>query len=482
MRIDKKKVISDSIFISAGNLILKIKSLIFMPIIISSIGLSNYGAFVQIMINPSIMIPFCSLSLGMGFFRYTSQYSNDEIDNLSKDYWTVLSSSILLSIIGAATIYLASPLISDKILAGTSLKSLRLSSLLVITEILMGQNLKYIQSRKRFKLFASYNLIYSLLPYLGLVAGIIIKSDIFWGLFIYLVIQIILITILMGIIIKELKIVLPSFLVLINFLKYSWALIFANITNGLLSKIDRYFVGYFLGPSSIGIYNIVYSAVSLLYSYTDPFNKYFGIYLPQIWDSGDVKRVTNQLKEGLLYYLIISIGTLITLTFYLEPVIIMILPNNVLNIPHIELLIIITGLGILCLGSSRFFYQIINYSKMNHFQLFFQSIALIANIVLNYLLIPYYGLIGAGIATFVSYFIIVFISNYFFNMKLNFQFVMKVLKIMLAGFSILIVFKLSNIEYFHYLIISMLFSTLLYSAFIFIFRVITLKSLKQRFW
>ena len=51
MKTNKKKVISDSIFLISGDLIIKLKGIIFLPIIISYIGMDNYGAYVQIMVN-----------------------------------------------------------------------------------------------------------------------------------------------------------------------------------------------------------------------------------------------------------------------------------------------------------------------------------------------------------------------------------------------------------------------------------------------
>ncbi|MHA2052908.1 MAG: oligosaccharide flippase family protein [Candidatus Hodarchaeales archaeon] len=481
MDIDKKKVISDSISLSAVEILIKLKGIIFLPIIIAFVGIDNYGAFVQILINPQIVVPFCSLALGMGFYRYTSQYEDKEIDDLSRDFWTVFFISLFLSIIGAAVLYLASPLISEKILAGTSLNSLRLSSLFVINGVLWIQITKYMQARKRFKLFSAYNLLYELLPYIGFVTGIIIKSEIFFGFLLYLIIQILIVLNLMIVVIKDLKFLLPSSLVFKKFLKFSWALIFSDITGGLLSKVDRYFIGYFLGPAAIGIYNIAYSAISLIDAYSVPFRKYFITYLPKVWDKGEVSRVTKQLKEGLLYYLILSLGTLIGITFYLKPALLIILDKDIIKINYFELLVFIIGLGIISLGTSRFFYQIIKYMEINHFQLFLQLLAVIINIVLNYFLVPYYGIIGAGIATFISYFTILAACNLYFNINLDFSFGVKVIKIILSGISIFIVFKFINIENGFNLLISMFISALTYFTLIFTLQVVKIKELKQRF-
>lgn len=480
MEINKKKVISDSFFIFAVEMLIKLKGIIFLPVIISYIGISNYGAFILILMTPQIVVPFCSLSLGMGFYRYTSQYESKEVDGLSKDFWTVIFISFFLSITGAVIMYLASPLISEKILSGNALNSIRLSSLFIINGVLWCQMTLYIQARKRFKLFSVYNLLYELLPYIGFVAAIIIKSKIFFGLLVYLIIQTLIIAILTIVIIKDLKIVIPSLAVSKKFLKYSWALLFSEVTGGLLSRVDRYFIGFFLGPAAIGIYNIVYSVTSLIDSYSSPFRKYFATYLPTLWDKGAVGKVIKQLNEGLLYYLILSFGTLIGLTFYLKPAILIILGSDLSTVNNFDLLVFVTGLGIICLGTTRFFYQIIKYKEMNHFQLIIQSISLIINIVLNYFLVPYYGITGAGIATFVSYFTILIVCNLYFSINLDFYFGIKIIKMILSGIPIFIIFKSINIGNTFNLMVGIVISTLAYFALIFILQVLNIKDLKQK--
>ncbi len=481
MEINKKKVLSNSFFILAVEMLIKSKGIIFLPVIISYIGLGNYGAFVLILMTPQIVVPFCSLALGMGFYRYTSQYESKEVDDLSKDFWTVILTSLFLSIIGAVIIYLASPLISEKILSGSALNSIRLSSLCIINGVLWYQMTLYIQARKRFKLFSVYNLLYDSLPYIGFVVGIIIKSKLFFGFLVYLIIQTLIIAILTITISKDLKIVVPSSAIFKKFLKYSWALLFSQITGGLLSKVDRYFIGFFLGPAAIGTYNIVYSVTSLIDSYSSPFRKYFAAYLPTLWDRGHEDRAIKQLNEGLLYYLIISFGTLIGLTFYLKPAILIIFGSDLFTINNFELLVFITGLGIICLGTTRFFYQITKCKEINHFQLIVQSIAVIINIVLNYFFVPRYGIIGAGIATFVSYFTILTICNLYFSMNLDFYFVIKIIKMILSGIPIFMIFKSINIENVFNLMISIVTSALAYFALIFILQVLNIKGLKQRF-
>ena len=444
--------------------------------------MDNYGALVQIMINPMMIMPFCTLALGMGFYRYTSKYDETEVEKLSQDYWTVFTTLFILSLLGALLVYLLSPIISKHILAGSSLNSLRLSSLLVVYVAGLNRvDVKYIQGRKKFKLYSVYNTFYILMPYLGLIAGIMLKSEIFFGLLLYLIIQSALAFSLKVYVIKELHFSRPSIKILKKFLKYSWALLFSELTGGLLSNVDRYFIGYFLGPAAIGIYNIVYSVCSLLDSFSIPFRKYFGTYLPKVWDEGKHYKVREQLKEGLVYYLIVSMGALAGIAFLLKPALKLILNKDISTIANFEWLVLVTGLGILGLGTARFFYQLIKYREQNHFQLVFQSISVVLNIGLNYFLVKEYGIIGAGIATFVSYLAVVIMCNYYLDMNLDLSFLTKVLRIGIASLAIILWLYLRAIDNFLNLALNIVIGMVIYLFLIFLLRIVKFKDIKRRF-
>ena len=69
--------------------LIKMKGIIFLPLIISEVGLENYGIFIQVLINPSIIASLCSMSLNANFLRYTSKFSSDKKSLISKDFYTI---------------------------------------------------------------------------------------------------------------------------------------------------------------------------------------------------------------------------------------------------------------------------------------------------------------------------------------------------------------------------------------------------------
>ena len=187
------------------------------------------------------------------------------------------------------------------------------------------------------------------------------------------------------------------------------------------------------------------------------------------------------MKEGLVYYLIISIGALVCIVFLLKPAMYMVLNKNLTTIANFEWLVLVIGLGILGLGIVEFFRRLIEYMEQNYLQLIFQVIAVVLNIGLNYFLVKEYGIIGAGIATFVSYIAVVIMYNSYLDMNLDLSFLTKVLRIVLASLVIIPWFYLRRVNNFLDLALNILAGLAIYLFLIFLFRVVRFKDIKRQF-
>lgn len=481
MEIKKQKVISDSLFLASGNFLLRLRGVVFIPIIVAAVGLEGYGAFIQIIVNNLVILPIATMGLGLGFMRYTSKYEDDDIEHLSQDYWSVFLPVIILSIFSSLLVYLASPAISKYILSGGYLNSLRLSSLLVLSGAWYRVDIHYIQSRKKFKLFSTYNIIYEFLPYLAFILGIILKEGIFFGILLGVIVQAVLMIILKVYVIMGLRYSHPSQKTLLKFFKFSWALTLSNFTALLLEKVDRYIIGFFLGPAEIGIYNIVYAVCNLLYIIGFPLDKYFSVYLPKVWDEGFKDKVREQLREGMIYYLILASGGLVGIVYLLRPAIGIFLEQAPTAGTNFEGLALWIGLGILFMTISKIFFNLLQYREQTYLQLIYQTIAVAINLLLNYFLVKNMGIMGAGIATLVSYISVVMMCHFSLDLNLDFGFVTKLVKIGLACIPLIFWFNIQSVQTLTDLAISVFVGLLIYLLSIMLFRVVTLKDIKNRF-
>ena len=411
----KKKIVSDSTFLLVSDVLIKLKGIIFFPIIISKVGLENYGIIVQVLINPGIIAGLFSMSLGSNFLRFTSKYSNENRDQIARDFFTVLFFSFILSLIGALLLFLLSTPISEYILSGKSEDIIKLSSLIVINEVIWRNLGFFLKCRKKFKSFSILVLLYQLLPYLGFVSGILLYSDIFKGLQLFVFIQTLLNIIIFISIVNKLDFVFPSFSRFKKFVGFSWPLSLSNISGGLLAKSDRYFIGYFMGPSAIGLYSILYMILSFIDQVSVPFRNYIGTYLPKIWDRGDKLKALEQIRIGIMIYISVVFYLFAMAVLYMKNFLHFISGLDFNDVENYLFTVITIGLGVAFLGLNRFYFQIIQLSRQNHFQFLFQLMGLMFSISLNIVLMPMLGLLAAGIATFVGYCIIFIMNQIYFR-------------------------------------------------------------------
>ncbi len=453
-----------------------------MPIIIKAMGLASYGIFIQLTTNLSMIHPFCTLALGEGFRRYSSKYEKDQIEELSEDYWSVIIPSIFTSFIGAMLIFLLAPFICETLFQEVSsdvLLACRISSLMVIERVLWEQMNNYLMARKQFKQNTYLTLAYKFVPYLGLVAGFIFWHSMAWGIGLFLLFESIFVLALFFKLLKELPIQSINWDTLKKFFSYSWTLTINQFEGGILAKVDRYFISILMGPAALGGYNIVYSVVSFLDDLSIPFRRYYSSYLPKMWDNGKEQKALYQIRTGLRYYFIISWIMLIAIVLVLPQLLELLLSDRAPHIENFNWLVLVTGCGIVAEGARRLYGQIISLRNLNHYRIMFNLIAVVVNLILNYFLIPIWGLVGAGFATFVSYWIILVLNARMFSIEAGSKFYIQIFLAASAGIPALLVTQSYPAPNIYYAVGYSILFVMLFLLAAFSLRLTTMKELKQ---
>jgi O-antigen/teichoic acid export membrane protein len=90
-------------------------------------------------------------------------------------------------------------------------------------------------------------------------------------------------------------------------------------------------------------------------------------------------------------------------------------------LPQIPLgwIVVFISSGIIAHAAKRFYNLLIHLEKRTIDELRFQTIGLVFNVVLNLILIPLIGLLGAAIATFVSYMLVIVLIEMRYRLSLD---------------------------------------------------------------
>ncbi|MCA9401429.1 MAG: polysaccharide biosynthesis C-terminal domain-containing protein, partial [Candidatus Omnitrophica bacterium] len=224
----------------------------------------------------------------------------------------------------------------------------------------------------------------------------------------------------------------------------------------------------------------IYSACSLLDTISEPFVKYFGIYMPKIWDEGQTELVKEQIKKGIVFYLAITLGILTALFYLLRPLMELFLKKDVADMAQMEPLVLIIGLGIISLGLTRILGQIFRYLKKNHLALVYRLFAAACNFGLNFIFIPKWGLIGAGVTTLFSYALLAILNNVYLNLKFDKNFTLSLLKISFAGSCVVLWFNIFPIKHIQGFFVQMFSAGILYVCLMFMLGVVRFKDIKEQ--
>lgn len=211
--------------------------------------------------------------------------------------------------------------------------------------------------------------------------------------------------------------------------KYGIPAMGINLLTWVLSLSDRYILKFFRGSQEVGIYSASYvisersifliTSLFLLPSVPIALN---------IWGRQGIKASQEFVKKLTRYYLLIGFPATLGLSLLAKPIIdVFIAPEYLSGYRIIPLV----ALGAFLVGiTHRFTLGLVYYKRTDMLMLCFVGSGLL-NIGLNFIFIPRYGYMAAGITTFVSYafllLLIIFVSRRFFVWDFPFKSLAKVI-------------------------------------------------------
>jgi O-antigen/teichoic acid export membrane protein len=204
-----------------------------------------------------------------------------------------------------------------------------------------------------------------------------------------------------------------SYAYIIDALKYGLPLIPHVIGTVVITMIDRVFISHYVGMDAVGVYAAGYQISLILFIFITSFNQVWTPWLfPRIKDGSDENK-RKIVRIIYLFFLTLAVfGFLFSLAS--APFIKIYLDESYLDstkiIPWLLASFVFHGMYIV-MGS--FLY----YSKNTGFLSIGTFIAALTNILLNFILVPINGVVGAAQASIVS-FLFAFVLTWYFSNKL----------------------------------------------------------------
>lgn len=476
-----RKFSKEVLFVGLAQLLPRLTGFVTFPLITKTLGAENYGIYSQILITIGLISPVALLGLSTALRTFLPGEKNK--NKLKNDFWSVLLIIFINSLVLLGGLYLVSPyLIRHIFKTQDALFPLRVATILILLSTINQVLLEYFVIFGQAKRYTYLNYLKEFLA-IGLIFYFFLLNR--GGILALILISIFctatsnLIAAL--IIIKHIGICIPiiKFSSLKPYFKLALPIFLSGYAIWFIHSGDRYVIGYFMDIKAVGVYSGIYNLSNLIMLISSPIHFVLLPTISRYWKNNEIDRVRRYVEYSVKCYFAIGIPAIFGMSILAKQLLKTLSTTDFVT--SWFLVPIITS-GILVLQGWYPAIYILLVAGRPNIILLFAILAGIENFVLNIIVIPVFGLKGAGVTTLITYITyiglhLIYSRKYLiFNTAYGFIAKSTVASVIMSCF----IFVL-NLKGIGGLLISMLLGGLIYSTILFGIRAITLKELRF-FW
>ncbi|HLC31666.1 MAG TPA: flippase [Candidatus Nanoarchaeia archaeon] len=400
-------LVKSSIIVFLGVAFSKIVTYLYRIYIFRFFGPEEYGLFSLSLSIISIVVTLSALGFSEGIIRYISIYrKNKNFKKIKAIYlWSIFLSGIL-SVLAGLLVLVFAPSIANGFFHNDKLVLyLRIFSICVPFLVIGNLWLSLLRS---FERIGAYSFLVNVVQNGSKLAALIIFSLI--GLratavpFSFLLGTMLIFVLSYSYSKRFVRLIVSSGTKsrkieregLSSYLHYCWPIIFLTVVNSLFMWADSFVIGYYMDVSSVGYYSVAFSIVALFGIGADIFMQLFFPLIAREYGQGNRKLTEETSKQVTKWIFIINLPLFILIVLF---------PGAIINLLFgKESLIAVAPLRILAIGgffSSILVLQttLLSIKGKSRLILFNLLSTTLLNTILNIILVPRFGLLGAASAT-----------------------------------------------------------------------------------
>lgn len=400
--------------VGIANFVISLRGLILLPILTKNLGAAGYGIWAQILATVSLVMPFITLGLPSAMVRFLSSEKNKK--EAASGIFTVIFSVFLLSVIFALLLFCFSEQFALSFLKNSSASIfIKIASLLLVLEAVNKAGLETFRIFGHIKEYSVLNILQAVLE-IGLVASLVLSG---WGLAgaltAFLAARAVIIALSLFFILSRTGFALPRMSTFKTYLIFGFPLIMTVIFEIITSSSDRYVIGFFHGETAVGIYSAAYglglmAAISLY-----PITYILAPTIFKLFDESQIEKVKNYLSYSLKYFLMLAVPSVFSLSILAGPILNSLTTSEFVSSSS-TFVVLIVSLSMLFEGIRAIYGTSLMLFKKTKILGVSAIIAGIANLLLNIIFVPRFGIASAAITTLVAY-IILGCSMYYYSKK-----------------------------------------------------------------
>ncbi len=430
-----------------GTVFEKILSFVLIPVYTSFLTTHDYGIIGMMSVTVGLVSPFIGSAINNGFLRHYHAPGFEKKNKII--FFNCLLSSIILSIFVAILFFLFSTYLSKILLGGEEFQPIvKIYSLIIIGNSINSLFQILVRIQKKVNLYIAMNITRFIFTAILVLYLLIFKEAgvyalVYGALFgpFYCIIF------LLPFVMKNIQPKL-NFAILKPLLAYGLPLIPTSFSHYLMDVGDRYILKILTTVSTVGLYSFGYQFAAIIQMIITIPIKYS--LSPIVYEmEKNKKQLLEFLPRAATYYYVVATAVCLFLSLFCKELIQFIAQNNEFHSSWV--IVPLIGFSYVLLGLRMFFNRGIDLAKKSyHVSAIYISSGFL-NIVLNVILIPFFGIIGAAAATVISFITILIFSAYYSKKFYSLSFEIKKI-LLITSFGIcLFLFSLLTINLILYL-------------------------------
>lgn len=399
------------------NAIISLRGLILVPILTKTLGAEGYGIWSQILVTVSLLAPPCTLGLGYAIVRFLAPEKDKE--KVSKGVSSILATTSLIALAASGLILILSKPLAIAVFGGVDAAFyIRISVLLIFLAAVDQIMIEYFTGFQQIKKYSAF-LISRTIGEVALIAYLVLSGFGLSGAIISLLIARVVTSVIGFFWIKsDIDISKPSSSAVKPYLPFTLPLVLMGLCYWLINIGDRYVIGYFMGAGAVGIYSACYSLGAVLLFFYAPLS---GTLVPAIvksYENNRIQEVKTYLKYCLKFLLMFTIPSFVGLIILSKPLLASLTTHEFVNAYMVVSIVALATLLYCC-----------SYINVSILELFKETkkvgiifgVSASVNLITNVILVPRIGILGAAIATLVTFTIHLFVVSKFSFKRLSYD-------------------------------------------------------------
>jgi O-antigen/teichoic acid export membrane protein len=404
--------------------LISLSNLILLPILTKNLAIADYGAWALIMVTIGLLPWLVTLGLPAAMTRFLAA-ATDKRD-IREAFYSMGFVVLLTSSIISGLLFLFVPQIAASLFHNNNT-----IALLLIPNVFIACLTPYIiqyfvtfQQIKRYSVLTFFN------AYLNtaLIAFFVLFGYGLGGAVIALLIQqLVVFAVMMYLIVAQIGFAIPKFRHVRQYLAYGLPLVPGALSSWVVNSSDRYLIAFFLGAAAVGYYSPGYSLGSTLSIVSAPLATLLPPVLSKHFDDNNIADVRTILTYSLKWYAGIALPCVFALSILSKPLLLVLTTQPIAANGYLVTPFVAAGTALL--GLYTVLVTILALKKKTSVVGMIWILSAVLNFGLNLILIPYLGLIGAALTTFLAFLLAFVLTTHYslrqFKFDVNGGFIVK---------------------------------------------------------